>query len=342
MVFLEPILSTPELTKKPFEDVTPEWAWEGSTGKGVRVAVVDSGVDHTHPELTGCVKGWVEVVSKGNEQMEYKTEIHGDAVGHATACAGIIRSIAPEVEIYSVKVLGGALTGTGNIMMAGIKWAVDNGMALANLSLGTTKDAYFGNLHKIADDAYFKNCNLISALSNTSPVSYPGVFASLIGVKAVKEDNPFSFYLNPKPPVEIFSRGIMVRIPWTKHGYTTTTGNSFATPVITGIAALIKAKHPTLNPFQLKDLICNLAGKWEDYGKRQSPFFTIPGLSRISRIPEEFLEKYVELGLISSARNDDSGNALFEQKTVIRANRVHILHSQNFSVEEIIEKIRTE
>ncbi|HPZ10309.1 MAG TPA: S8 family serine peptidase, partial [Candidatus Eremiobacteraeota bacterium] len=159
MVFLEPARSTLEETKDIFKGITPEWAWGGSTGKDVKVGIVDSGIDYTHPELTGCVKNGVEVTTSSSGEIDYKMGLHQDAFGHGTACAGIIRSIAPEVEIYSIKVLGGALTGTGNVMMAGIKWAVDNGMDLANLSLGTTKDVYYGNLHKIADDAYFKKCH---------------------------------------------------------------------------------------------------------------------------------------------------------------------------------------
>ena len=199
-------LNSQEPSENLLYKITPEWAWGGSTGKGVKVAVVDSGIDETHPELAGSVKEGIEIITGWSDKPEPVKGIMGDSFGHGTACAGIIRSIAPEVEFYSVKVLGEKLSGTGDVMMSGIKWAVDNGMDMANLSLGTTKLKYYAGLHKIADGAYFNKCLLVVALSNRMPVSYPAVFSSVIGVKAVKEDNPFSFYLNPSPPVEIICK----------------------------------------------------------------------------------------------------------------------------------------
>ena len=323
-----------------FKKITFQWALEGSTGKGVKIAVVDSGIDYTHPEIKGSVKDGVEITSTGDGKINYKKGLHQDAFGHGTACAGIIRSIAPEAEFYSVKVLGATLTGTGNVMMAGIKWAVDNGMDMANLSLGTTKDTFFANLHKIADSAYFKNCLLIGALSNTKPVSYPAVFASLIGVKAIKEENHFNFYLNPEPPVEIYARGIEVRIPWLKHGYFTTSGNSFATPVITGIMALIKAKHPYLTHLQLKCILQSLAKKWEDYGKIKSSFLNVEELSRRAGVKEDKLKEFIEKGLLTSVEEEDKGDYLFKEKDIVKSIRLNILSSQDFTVEEIKKKVR--
>ncbi len=322
-----------------FRHITPEWAWEGSTGRGIKIAVIDSGIDDTHPELSGSVKHGVEVTVNDYGQITYIPGFHHDAYGHGTACAGIIRSIAPEVELYSVKVLGETLSGTGNVMIAGIKWAIYNGMDLANLSLGTTKEAYYPVMHKIADDAYFKNCNLIAALSNTSPVSYPAIFASIIGVKAINEDNPFNFYINPYPPVELFARGILVRIPWLEHGYFTTSGNSFAAPVITGIAALIKSKHPYLTPVQLRTVLYSLASKWEDCRKIKPILYNITELSRISRICQDSLNRYVDQGLLVPSDKDETGNPLFNRQSVIKANRIHILSRQDFSVSEIMKKL---
>lgn len=339
MFFLTPEKNTVDAFKHLCQHITPEWAWEGSTGKEVKVAVIDSGIDYTHPELRGSVRGGIEVTTSEAGQINYKTGFHQDAYGHGTACAGIIRSIAPEVELHSVKVLGDTLSGAGNVLIAGIKWAIQNGMDIANLSLGTTKEAYYPVLHKIADDAYFKNCHLIAALSNTSLISYPAIFSSLIGVKAIREDNPFNFYINPYPPVELFARGVMVRIPWLEHGYFTTSGNSFATPVITGIVALIKSKHPYLTNFQLKTVLYNLAHKWEYYGKVKSPLYTITEISNISRIPEEKLKLYIEQGLLIPSDRDERGDMVFNRQSVVKANRIHIIFSQDFSVSEIMKKV---
>ena len=119
---------SPEALRYPdpipvLDELTPEWAWGGSTGRGVRVAVVDSGIDADHPALGGMVRGAVAVVEKDG-QCSYEAGPHGDAFGHGTACAGIIHSIAPEAELYSVKVLGATLSGTGGMFAAGLRWVL--------------------------------------------------------------------------------------------------------------------------------------------------------------------------------------------------------------------------
>ena len=103
----------------PFDRITPEWAWGGSTGAGVKVAVIDSGIDADHPAVGGRISGYV-AVTDGPLGLLHDTEPHGDSFGHGTACAGIIRSVAPGCELYSVKVLGSRLTGRGTTFAAGL------------------------------------------------------------------------------------------------------------------------------------------------------------------------------------------------------------------------------
>jgi subtilisin family serine protease len=70
-----------------------------------------------------------------------------------------------------------------------------------------------------------------------------------------EEDDPYALYYNPTPPVEFFARGVEVEVPWTGGGTVRVTGNSFATPHVTGLAALVLAKHPRLTPFELKTVL---------------------------------------------------------------------------------------
>src|SRR3954452_22868645 len=81
--------------------------WNDSRGENIRVAVLDSGVDASHVAV-GAVSGYLSVASDG---VRFSTAPHADAFGHGTACAGIIRTLAPECELYSIKVLGSALSG---------------------------------------------------------------------------------------------------------------------------------------------------------------------------------------------------------------------------------------
>jgi subtilisin family serine protease len=241
----------------PLDAVTPEWAWGGSTGKGVKVAVIDSGIDADHPAVAG-VQGYV-AIQEGPDGLVYDTTPHEDAFGHGNACAGIIRSFAPDCEIYSVKVLGARLSGRGIVFAAGLRWSIEQGMGVCNLSLGTTKRDFFGVLHELADLAYFRNVTLVVAANNMPIPSFPSVYASVIAVASHAEPDPYRFYYNPAPPVEFGAPGINVRVAWQHNGYLTSTGNSFAAPHIAGIVTRIKAKHPKLTPFQMKAVLRALA-----------------------------------------------------------------------------------
>ncbi|HEX9824872.1 MAG TPA: S8 family serine peptidase [Actinomycetota bacterium] len=243
----------------PLEDITPEWAWEGSTGRGVKVAVIDSGVEASHPAVGG-VQGYVAIDEpRKGEELVYSEDEHEDVYGHGTACAGIIRALAPECEIYSVRVLGPMLTGRGVVFAAGLRWAIEHGMHVANLSLTTPKQEFFGLLHELADLAYFKNVVLVTSANNMPIPSFPAMYSSVISVASHATPDPDLFYYNPEPPVEFGAHGIDVKVAWKGGGSMTMTGNSFATPHIAGLVTRILAKHPGLTPFQVKSVLRALA-----------------------------------------------------------------------------------
>lgn len=254
---------TPDAIKElsavgPLAKITPTWAWGGSTGKGVRVAVVDSGVEHDHPALEGCVRGGVIIEYDSRAENNYRVKADDkptDVSGHGTACAGIIHSIAPDAEIYSVRVLGRNMAGRVIQFAAGLDWTIENNMQVVNLSLSTSLEEFFGLFHDLTDQAYFKNMNLVSAVNNIPEPSYPSLFSSVISVAAHDGQDPFTFYYNPFPPVEFGAPGIDLNVAWNRKQYITCTGNSFAAPHIAGITALIRAKHPELTPFQIKTVL---------------------------------------------------------------------------------------
>jgi len=242
----------------PIAGITPEWAWGGSRGQGVRVAVVDSGIEWDHPAVGGMVRGGVVVEFDETAEDHYRIEPEeesADFAGHGTACAGIIHSLAPEAELYSVRVLGRDMRGRAIQFAAGLDWAVDKGMHVANLSLSTSREAYYALFHEIADDAYFKNVVLVSAVNNIPAPSYPSLYSSVVSVAAHTGQDPMTYYYNPAPPVEFGAPGIDVRVAWKDHRYLTCTGNSFAAPHIAGIVALIRSNHPELTPFQVKTVL---------------------------------------------------------------------------------------
>ena len=128
--------------------IQPETLWKGRTGKGVRVAVVDSGIDTEHPDLKGKVKESVEIVTV-DSRLEFRPSTSGDQAGHGTACAGIIASVAPDAELYSVKVLGPQGSGSGEMFLVGLDYVIKQKFHVINLSLGTTKREYFAPVHDL-------------------------------------------------------------------------------------------------------------------------------------------------------------------------------------------------
>jgi subtilisin len=237
-----------------FAYITPEEAWGGATGRGVRVAVIDSGIEVDHPAVGGMVRGGVAVIEQG-EQIVFDETPHGDAYGHGTACAGIIHRLAPEAELYSVQVLGSTLRGTGTAFAAGLRWAIEHDIHVLNLSLGSTKSDYFAVLHELTDAGYFRNAVLVTAANNFAKPSYPSTYASVISVARHEQQDPFLFFYNPTPPVEFGAPGVDVEVAWLNGGYIKSTGNSFAAPHISGIVALMLSKHPGLAPFHVKTIL---------------------------------------------------------------------------------------
>ncbi len=236
------------------ERVTRAWALDGATGDGVRVCILDSGVEAGH-ELVGDIDQAV-VVSIGEDgEPVVDEDVEGDVCGHGTACAGIVRELAPDARVFSVRVLGAGFTGTGAALLAGLRWAVDQGFDLINMSLSTTKRNFAEILHELADRAYFRRTVVVASAHNMPVESYPWRFSSVISVGSHEQPDPLVYYYNPDPPVEFFARGVGVEVAWIGGSRLRATGNSFATPHMTAICARILSKHPELTPFQLKSVL---------------------------------------------------------------------------------------
>lgn len=184
---------------------------------------MDSGVDADHPVIDGRVAGYMAISVSDGGDLVFDDSPHEDNSGHGTACAGIILGLAPECELYSVRVMG-RRGGKGLALVAGIRWVIEQELQVANLSLGTTKRDFFGTLHELTDEAYFQHLVLVTAANNFPIPSFPCVPAA-----------------------------------WKGGGVSKVTGNSVAAPHITGIVARILEKHPSLTVFQTKGILRALA-----------------------------------------------------------------------------------
>ncbi len=246
--------------------MTPEWAWGGSSGRGVRVCLLDSGVESGLSAVGEVSRSVAVEAGEGGEGVVLE-DSEGDVFGHGTACAGIIRSLAPEVELTSVRVLGPNNRGSGALMLTGLRWALDQGHQVINMSLSTSKRDLLDSLRQLTDSAYFRRATIVASAHNVAADSYPWRFSSVVSVGSHEDRDPKQLDCNPEPPVEFFARGLDVEVVWKGGETVRTTGNSFATAHVSGICALIRAKHPGLTSFELKSVLRLIAANAEGGGR---------------------------------------------------------------------------
>jgi subtilisin family serine protease len=233
--------------------------WRSASGKGVAVAIIDSGIEAGHPDLTSKVVESVEARVE-NKKVVFEASETGDSAGHGTACAGIVSKIAPDAKFASIKVLGAGGLGDGQAFLAGLEYAIKKRYKLINLSLGTTKPQFFAPLHDLLDRAYQAGCIVVAAANNLPQPSFPSVFSSsLISVIKSVETDPFNFGFHYGEVIELTAPGVNVKTAWLNGGYRSLTGNSFACPHIVGIIALLLERYPDLTPFQVKSALYAIA-----------------------------------------------------------------------------------
>jgi subtilisin family serine protease len=148
----------------------------GRTGKGVRVAVIDSGVHAAHPHIQG-VAGGVTIGETSNDPG------FTDVIGHGTAVMAAIKEKAPDAEYYAVRVFYSSLRTTVDLLLRAIEWSIANRMDVINLSLGTTNPAHRDRFASVIDRARSKGLILVSARDAEGVPALPGSLPGVIGVE---------------------------------------------------------------------------------------------------------------------------------------------------------------
>ncbi|GAA2895175.1 hypothetical protein Acy02nite_39600 [Actinoplanes cyaneus] len=255
-------------------------AWTKSTGAGVTVAVVDTGVDGAHIDLTGKVlTGWDAIADKSGGNT--------DANGHGTHVAGTIgavtgntigvSSVAPDTKILPVRVLGADGSGYMSDAAEGIVWAADNGAQVINMSIGSTSKVTA--VSNAVAYARSKGVTVVAAAGNErasgSPTSYPGADAGVIAVAATDSADKVASYSNAGSYVDVAAPGSAIVSTYPSalgRSYAGMSGTSMASPHVAGLAALLKAAQPSLTPDQIEQAMVKsavdlgTAGKDNDFG----------------------------------------------------------------------------
>jgi hypothetical protein len=212
--------------------------FDGFTGRGVRVAIIDSGVNPNHPHVLG-VAGGVGFNAEG------ETGDFLDYAGHGTAVAGAIRERAPNASLYALKVFDQSLRTNAAIIMQALKWAIDQQMHVINLSLGTTNSDHRAGFNRLVQAALEKQIVMVSARSigdlDSLPGALPGVVSVMVDWQCSRDR--YRCELRDKGPV-FFGAGYPRAIPGLKEEQNLQ-GDSFAVAHIAGFVARAREAYPS-------------------------------------------------------------------------------------------------
>lgn len=229
-------------------------AWKKTMGAGVKVAIIDTGIDYNHAALAANVKGGFNAVEGKNPDDFMDDQGHGSHVagtvaavhngGSGAGSSGVI-GVAPKASLYGVKVLDAEGGGSYSTIIAGIEWAVQNRMQVANMSLGAPEGT--DALHDAIIAAKKAGLVIMAAAGNDSggPVSYPAAYPETICISASNDQDAFASFSSKGPEVLFIAPGEDVKSVQMGGGYVTHSGTSMATPHMTGLGALAIASGAT-------------------------------------------------------------------------------------------------
>ncbi len=237
----------------------------GGDGDGVRVAVLDSGIDFSHPRFRDMKVGdSAAVVEEDGRMRIVKEDKVGDVYGHGTAVAGIIHDVAPKAEIGSFRVLDARNLSRSTIIASGVRLALERGYHVLNCSFGCKGSVRFILAHKQwVDAAWLSGVHVVSACSNFDVFEpeWPAHFPTVIAVDMARTDSDYFFH-REDAMVNFAARGEDIEVAWTGGGRKIDTGSSFAAPRVTGYLARLLSAAPDISPALALDLLPKCAEPW--------------------------------------------------------------------------------
>jgi type VII secretion-associated serine protease mycosin len=240
-------------------------------GQGIKVAVIDTGVDLDHPDLQANIvsgKSFVSGVSSPDDDQGHGTHVAG-IVAAVNNNGGVI-GVAPKASIMPVKVLNSQGSGSIFAVADGIEWAANNGAKVINLSLASIGNS--STLKAAVDYAYNKgilvvaaggNCGdanyLFNGCTSQDQILYPGDYANVVAVASTTSSDSQSSFSNQGSYIDIAAPGSFIFSTYASGGYNTLSGTSMAAPHVAGLAALIWSQDSSLTNQQVWAQIRNTA-----------------------------------------------------------------------------------
>jgi len=215
-------------------------AWPASYGTGVKVAVVDTGIDNNHPDLVDNIAGGYNSISP--------RRTWDDDNGHGTHVAGTIAAVdnaigvvgvSPKARLYAVKVLDRRGYGYLSDIIEGLDWAISNKVQVVNLSLGGSGNETF---HQAIQRTVAAGVVVVAAAGNSGgAVIYPAAYEEVMAVSAIDQSDTITSWSSRGPEVDLAAPGLGINSTWNDGFYKEASGTSMATPHVSGAAALVLA-----------------------------------------------------------------------------------------------------
>jgi subtilisin len=233
------------------------------TGRGIKVAVLDSGIETGHPFLEGMSLADDLAIELEGNRLRAAAGEGRDTFGHGTAIAGIIHRMAPEAQIGSFRVLGQDLRSRSMIIRAAALLAIDRGYHIINCSFGCSREDHVLLYKDWIDAAYLQDRHIVAACNNQdfSRREWPGHFPTVITVKSQCCSSPEEFHYYRGNLSEFSASGENVVVAWLGGRIKKVTGSSFAVPHVAGLLARLMSGLPDLSSLQAKALLASLASR---------------------------------------------------------------------------------
>jgi subtilisin family serine protease len=243
-------------------------------GRGVKIAVIDSGIELSHVAHAGLRLVDDLAFELTPEGVVRRVPGKGiDVFGHGTAVAHAIRRMAPEAQIGSFRVLNAALRSKFQIIKEAAVLAIERGYQILNCSFGSRADiSKIEHFKPWVDLAYRRGVHIVSACDNENfrNPEWPGYFPSVITVNMANTESDDLFFRWDEPAgdfsrhlVEFAARGVDLHVPWKRGKWSKQTGSSFAAPHVAGLLARLLGEHGGVKPPVAKALLQEVALPWE-------------------------------------------------------------------------------